>query len=307
MLPAPRPALVLGTAQLGLPYGAANVTGFPSDTEAIDLVRAAIEGGIRVIDTARAYGIAEHRIGRALRDHPEIEIVTKLDPMVEIPADASQNVARRAAAGSVEASRRALGRDRLDVLLLHRAAHRAAWNGAVWSFLQEEEARGRIGRLGVSAQSPEELLAALEDPGVRHVQFPFNMLDFRWREAGCVDRLRARHDVTVHVRSVFLQGLLAAPDRAKWPRVEGLVAAAVALTLADLVRESGRSVCAALALDFVAEENWIDGIVLGMETRAQLDANLAFWCGASITPATRAKILDLQRRIPPALLDPSTW
>ena len=39
----------------------------------------------------------------------------------------------------IEASRRALDRDQLPVLLLHRATHRTAWDGAVWDLLREQQ------------------------------------------------------------------------------------------------------------------------------------------------------------------------
>lgn len=44
--------LALGTVQLGLPYGAANVTGMPTEEEAVAIVREAVAGGVRELDTA---------------------------------------------------------------------------------------------------------------------------------------------------------------------------------------------------------------------------------------------------------------
>src|SRR5262249_3027552 len=80
-IPGRKGCLVLGPAQLGLRYGVANSAGMLADSEAISLVRAAIAGGIRTIDTARAYGDAERRIGLALQPgSPSTTIVTKLDP-----------------------------------------------------------------------------------------------------------------------------------------------------------------------------------------------------------------------------------
>ena len=40
--------------------------------------------------------------------------------------------------------------------------------------------------LGVSVQSPQEALTALACSDVRHIQMPFNLLDWRWREAGAI-------------------------------------------------------------------------------------------------------------------------
>jgi aryl-alcohol dehydrogenase-like predicted oxidoreductase len=47
--------LALGTVQLGLPYGAANSTGMPTEEEAVAIVREAVAGGVRELDTAHGY------------------------------------------------------------------------------------------------------------------------------------------------------------------------------------------------------------------------------------------------------------
>jgi aryl-alcohol dehydrogenase-like predicted oxidoreductase len=302
-MPAPRtPRLALGTVQLGLPYGAANRTGLPSAEDAIALIRAAVDAGIGVLDTARAYGEAEQRIGAALGERDDIVVATKLDPLAGVASTAAPGEAVAAAHASLEASRAALRRDQLPVVLLHRAAHRLQWNGAVRQLLRDARAAGTIGRIGVSVQSPSELMAALDDVDVTHVQLPFNILDHRWRD-GAV-RLRARPDVTVHARSVFLQGLLAAP--ARWPRVAGVDPDATRRLLAETARQLGRADIADLALAFVRAQDWIDALVIGMETRAQLDSNLAAFTRAPLAPEGCAMIERLPP-VPEKLLDPAQW
>jgi aryl-alcohol dehydrogenase-like predicted oxidoreductase len=57
----------LGTAQLGLPkYGRTNATGCPPEADAVALIRAAVDGGVKFIDSARAYGLSEGRVGQAV-------------------------------------------------------------------------------------------------------------------------------------------------------------------------------------------------------------------------------------------------
>jgi len=51
--------LVLGTAQLGLPYGIANQTGQPDQVVATAIIREAWNQGIREFDTAQGYGDSE--------------------------------------------------------------------------------------------------------------------------------------------------------------------------------------------------------------------------------------------------------
>src|ERR1039458_4264562 len=112
----------LGTAQLGLPnYGRANTTGRPERGAAIALVREAVERGIDCIDTARGYQFAEAVVGEALKPFGDrVEVVTKLDPLEELPANAPPAQVRQAVDASVFRSCRELGRAALPMLLLHR-------------------------------------------------------------------------------------------------------------------------------------------------------------------------------------------
>jgi aryl-alcohol dehydrogenase-like predicted oxidoreductase len=301
------PGLILGTVQLGLPYGAANRTGLPTETDAVALLKAAAASGIRTIDTARAYGEAERRIGLALRPTSPVEIVTKLAPLENISDDAAPETAVSAARESLAASRAALGRDYIDALLLHRPAHRTAWQGAVWTWLRLEREAGRIGRLGISVQNPQEALAAITDPDVAQVQLPFNLLDRRWIASGMIDALRRRPDVIVHVRSVFLQGLLAAGSGARWPDIPELDPAHLMQNLAQLAAEFGRDSVADVALAFVRAQDWIDGVVIGMETQEQLGTNSRLFLRPPLTAAECEQIAAKTPAVPVAFLDPPNW
>src|SRR5438067_13409029 len=71
--------LALGTAQFGLDYGITNTRGRITAGEAASLLRQAWDGGVRVLDTARAYGNSEEVLGAAMRD--PWRIVTKTLPL----------------------------------------------------------------------------------------------------------------------------------------------------------------------------------------------------------------------------------
>ena len=307
-MPGWRDRLVLGTAQLGLKYGVVNSTGLLPDSEAISLVRTAIAGGVRTIDTARAYGDAERRIGLALQPcSPSTTVVTKLDPLDRIPRDAPPELAVAAARESIAMSCRALARERLDVLALHRAAHRHMWRGAVWRVLLDERRQGRIDRLGVSVQSPLEALEALEDSDVGHLQLPFNVLDDRWVETGVVEAVSKRTDVIVHVRSVLLQGLLAGLADDRWPVIAGVVPTEILGCLRRLVHELRRLSPADLCVAYVRAQQWIDGVVIGMETPGQLMENLSLFDAKPLTPDEARVVETHLPRVPETLLDPTRW
>ena len=303
-----RPAeLVAGTVQLGLAYGAANRTGKPARDAALRLVRRAVDAGIEKFDTARAYGDSEERIGEALIGNRTARTITKLAPLDDVPPHAIESVVRKRVQRSIEESLTALRRDKLDCVLLHRAQHRTAWNGAAWDRLLEYLEDGTILSLGVSVQSPSEALAALACADIQHIQLPFNILDWRWRAAGVVERLQERTGVTVHARSVFLQGLLAARDPSIWPRLPEFSAPSVVDWLDETARAYERDSVADLCLAFVRGQEWIDGVVIGMETEDQLETNLRLSVQRPLSGDECAAIEASRPRVAAALLDPAQW
>ncbi len=307
-MPSQRPAeLVMGSVQIGLDYGAANRTGKPSREAALRLVRRAAESGVKTFDTARAYGDSEERLGEALAVTKPVRTITKLSPLTDLSDRPSWQTVCAAVDASIEQSRFALQREKLDCVLLHRASHMTAYDGAVWARLLELRRQGAIASLGVSVQSASEALTALASQDVDHIQLPFNILDWRWREAGVVAAIRKRGDVTVHARSVFLQGILAANDPAAWPRIPGVNARELLSLIADCAEEFGREGAADLCLAYARGQDWIDGTVVGMETEAQLEANLRLSVKPPLSREDCAWIEKMIPRAPERLLDPAQW
>jgi len=292
--------MTVGTAQFGMPYGINNSTGMPSPHEISRIVHRAIEHGVTSFDTARSYGESELRLGEALAGgwHHRATVITKLAPI----EDGSGTAVRAAVETSVIESCRALRVDRLDVLLLHRAHNLRSVGGAVWERLLQFKAAGMVGRLGVSVQNRDELALAEADPHVEVIQLPFNLLDRRW--AG---RSTTRGDLEVHVRSVFLQGLLIGAPADRWPRMPRLDPEAMLSVLKDLVGDLGRASLSDLAIAFVRAHGWVDSLVIGVETDAQLADNLRLFANR---PLDAAEVELVRQRVPAApetLLDPAQW
>lgn len=298
---------VLGSVQLGLAYGVANRTGMPSRETAHRLVRRAVSAGVAQVDTARAYGESENRLGEILKDKPAVRTITKLSPLSEVSDDASREEIVRAVDDSIEKSLAALNKSSLDCLLLHRAQHIVAWGGVVWSRLIEHVAEGRVKSLGVSVQNAQEARMALAAPEVAHIQLPFNILDWRWREAGVVDQIKARRGLTVHARSLFLQGVLATRDPYLWPKIDGVDAPRHIQNLAGLAEEFGRESVADLCIAYARGQDWIDGVVVGMETEDQLEENLRLFLRRPLSPQECALIDARTPKLPAQFLDPAQW
>ena len=287
-------ALVLGGAQLGGAYGIANTVGMPDDDATARLLRTAAGLGVTHVDTARAYGDSEHRIG-ACRV-PSLRVITKVAPL----GDAAGAEAVRQ---SVTRSLAELGVDRVT-LLLHRAADAT---GAVWETLRGYADEHVADRIGVSVQSPDELRTVLGLPDLGYVQLPCNLLDRRWLAPDLTESLAARPDLVVTARSVYLQGLLAAGGAVRWPHLPDDARDTLVGTLDRLAAELGRDGRVELCLAYVLGLPWVTSVVIGAETEEQLRRNVSLAARPPLTADERAAVLAVLPEVPDALLDPSRW
>lgn len=311
-MPASAEQLILGTAQLGLSYGIANQSGKPGRRAAMELVHTALASGVRALDTARCYGDSEEVLNDALasgmpEDALYPTVITKVNTPLDEEAAAMGDIAlTQFAEDGVRASCHALGIDKIPVLLIREAWPLQRPNG-FWRTLLRLRDEGKIGTLGLSAQTVTEgkLAAGCDDVG--HLQIPFNILDYRWKESDALNCIAGRRDLIVHVRSVFLQGLLLGGDRVSWPAVAQGCGPVVLAALTKAQHALNRLSLADLCLAYVRSYSQVAGVVLGVETIEQLQDNLALMTHPPLSVEERCWVDALVPRVPIALLNPGLW
>lgn len=193
--------LALGTVQFGLPYGVANRSGQICRDEAARILEHAWRAGVDTLDTAIAYGESEQRLGEI--GVGQWKIVSKLPA---IPVDQTDVTAW--VLESILTSLDRLGIPKLYGLLLHHPAQLLSTQGdALHLALISLKDQGKVEKIGVSIYGPDELDALYPRFRFDLVQAPFNILDRRLATSGWLKRLH-EDGTEVHVRSVFLQGLM---------------------------------------------------------------------------------------------------
>ena len=109
---------------------------------------------------------------------------------------------------TVTASLTRLKIKKLRGLLLHRPMQLLDLNGAeLYAALKTIKSMGLVTKIGVSIYEPRELDMLWLKFDLDIVQVPFNILDRRMLATGWLKKLHA-NNVEIHVRSIFLQGLL---------------------------------------------------------------------------------------------------
>lgn len=197
--------LCLGTVQFGLEYGLNNEFGKPSKKEVFEILDLARDYGIKVFDTASAYGNAEERIGEYINSRKcknEIKIISKLSPKLstngfENPIETIKE--------EVEESLKRLNINFLDGFLLHKPAD--FYNQEVITGLINCKEKNLVKNIGVSIYEVEHALDVVSSEVIDYIQVPYNIFDQRVAKTDFFE-IAHKNNVTVFARSPFLQGLI---------------------------------------------------------------------------------------------------
>ncbi len=283
--------LVLGTAQFGLNYGAANISGQVSGEVAGAVLQRAKHAGIDTLDTAIAYGDSESVLGQlGVRTW---KTVTKLPALPDSCGDVTQWVKAQ-----TQGSLTRMGLNSLHGLLLHRPDQLLDVKGAdLYAAMQSLKDEGFVSKIGVSVYGPQELDALHGQYKFDLVQAPLSILDRSLLDSSWAQRLND-DGVEVHTRSAFLQGLLLMSKENRPTKFERW--ADVWTEWDRWLVETGLTPLQA-CLRFTNTVECIDKVVVGVDNVAQLDQIIEAAEGA-LPSLPQFKSLQDER-----LINPATW
>jgi aryl-alcohol dehydrogenase-like predicted oxidoreductase len=313
------PRLGLGTWAIGGPWTAGREPagwGETDDAQSIAGIKAGVAAGIRLFDTAQAYGAghSERLLGAVLGRHPEVQIVTKVGFVVNEAARALDRVATDPTEieASLDASRRRLQRDRIDIVLLHLNSLPPEEAAPIFDRLETLRARGWIGHYGWSTDFPASVTAMASRPGFSVVEHAMNV----FFAASGIGKEIGRSGLLPLIRSPLAMGLLGGRYKAghrfsrddvrsrsmDWMDYfkDGVVTpdhAAMVDKLRDLLATGGRSPAQG-ALAWLWARNPHVLPVPGFRTPAQVDDLVAALDKGPLDPTTMADIEATLRRPP---------
>lgn len=240
--------------------------------QAIATVRAAIDLGVSLIDTAQAYLVSEETIGKALKDglREKVFLATKV----------SGYFSRQGILEAMDNSLRKLQVDYVDLYQIHW------WNPEhpieeSMETMEQLRQQGKTRYLGVSNFNVEQMQQALKVARFISLQPVYNMLD-RGIEAEILPFCQ-NEGIGVLAHSPFAKGLLTgryAPDykfpeddeRARSPRFQGETFArhlAVAEKLKEVARDKGLTLIQ-LAIAWLLRTPAVTCVLVGAKSPEQL-------------------------------------
>lgn len=283
--------IALGTAQLGLSYGVANLQGQVTMKEGSKIVSYATSVGVDTLDTAIAYGDSENCLGQiGVKD---FQVISKL-PELPIETNDVLSWVRESVNGSLQR----LQISRLYGLLLHRPQQFLSPQGQeLYNALNLLKEEGLVNKIGISIYSPIELEELFDFFSFDLVQAPFNVFDRSLVRSRWLSRLKMA-GVEVHVRSIFLQGLLLMHPvnrPAYFYRWQPI------WTEWEQWLNTNNLTALQACLSFVLSNPYIDRVVVGVDSLSQLQEILAATTIEAVKPPDKLCCDD------PDLINPARW
>lgn len=251
--------LILGTSQFGLKYGINNSSGKPSEKKVFEILDAASEQNIDSLDTADSYGNALKLISlyHGQRKY-RFKVLSKF---------------KRIKAGNFFDHTLNLLYE-LNITDFEVYSYHSFTDYLNHSYLKDEllslKSKGLIKKIGISVYTNPELQRVILDRDIDVIQLPYNLLDNQNIRGSILDQAK-QCNKEIHIRSVFLQGLLFM-DEGSIP--EKLLPLKPYILKIRSYCENESINLVSLALSYAVYNKNIDHVLIGVDTTDQLLKNV---------------------------------
>jgi aryl-alcohol dehydrogenase-like predicted oxidoreductase len=253
-----------------------------NDADSIDALKAAVDAGINLFDTADAYGRGHSEIllGKAfagpIRDKV---LISSKAGMVDDPTGFKLDFSRKHLTDACEGSLKRLGTDYLDIYLLHLVIDGHPLSEDIRHTLDDLKRAGKIHHYGVSVQFPHQAAAQLDKDFGDSMMIEYSPL----KRSGVEDVMTRAHKAGVGVitRGALEKGLLSGKYQPgyRFPADDvrsRLPADYIDRVLAGVAKlKSERIDLLAMALQYQLAHPGCSTVTVGMKTRKQVEENVA--------------------------------
>jgi len=251
--------IALGTVQFGMDYGVSNKRGKIPRDEVFEILNEAIKSGIDTLDTAYLYGESETVIGDFIKkNNKQFRLVTKSpDCKIEQIEDL------------FHISLKKLNIRRIYGYLIHNFQHYKE-NPKIWDILDKLKTENKIQKIGFSLYYPSELEYILKKKlEIDIIQVPYSIFDRRFEPF--LNELKTRN-VEIHVRSVFLQGLVFKNPEELVGHFAKIKEKILALNSLSMKHDIPMG---ALCLNFAILNDSVDKVVVGVDSIENFKENIS--------------------------------
>ena len=287
--------LVIGTAQFSKKYGATNIRGVTSKKEITKILYYLKNKKIYNLDTSIEYSSVDKKIN--FSKFSRWKLITKVNPD-RFKNYKDKDQIKKNLVKLIKKSTKNIGIKKIETLLLHNVSLLFKKNGnQIYIALKELKESGYIKNFGYSIYNFEKLNNLIKKFKPDILQCPFSVFDRRLNNKNLINLLK-KNKVQIHVRSIFLQGLLLVkfdhlPKKfLKWKKIF--------MNWNNWIAKNNYSRLEA-CVNFVFFNNSIDKIIIGVEDLNQLKKILNLKLKKKINIPDHLKSNDKN------LINPSNW
>lgn len=248
--------IILGSAQLGMPYGIAN-NKLKSKEEVFNILSVAKKKGIKYIDTANVYGEAENLIGEYnIKYGQHFKINTKFK--------GTEVFLEKQVFESLEK----LNIESINTYFFH--SFDDFFHQPKNQKLMENLKKNKIiDSIGLSIYTNDQFEKAL-NTDVDVIQIPFNVFD-NWLYRGTYINKAVRKKKKIQIRSIFLQGLFFLKNLP-----ENLIELKNPLFRLNYLSKKWNISIIQLLIGYITDFTEIDFILMGVDSANQLKDNMKY-------------------------------
>lgn len=251
--------IVLGTVQFGLNYGINNISGKPCRGKVFGILDEAYNKGIRYLDTAETYGNAIEIIGQYHKQtNNRFKVLSKF-----------KNAENNTLYNNVSKTLETLSIPKFEVYSYHSFKEYVDKIHLRDDILKLKHA-GLIEKIGISIYTNQEFDYVIKDKEINVIQLPYNILDNDNIRGNLIEKAKNNHK-EIHVRSVFLQGVFFLNIN-NLPSKLGPLRKYL-LRIMEYCKDKNITIDK-LALNYVLQNSNIDKVILGVDSKEQLQANI---------------------------------
>jgi aryl-alcohol dehydrogenase-like predicted oxidoreductase len=303
----------LGTVEIGISDYAVGQTGLVSEKDAIRLLQEVADMGVTYIDTARAYGVAEERIGKSgILKSRDVVVGTKCAQFLEKGEDPRGEELEKLIRADVEESLRQLQTDSLQLVQLHGGNKEQIERGEIIEVMKTLQGEGKVQHVGIAVRSEDAALAAIDSGFFATIQLAYSILDQRMGNPplppyqGGQNGVLAtahKHNIGVINRSVLLKGVLTR----NYPNLpDALAPLKTAAEKADAIAQELGTILPVLALRFVLNNPSITTALVGTVKSEHIAGALKAAESESLPPEVLEQLEQLAIS-DPNMVDPAKW
>lgn len=286
--------IILGTVQMGLDYGIHNKHGKPNLSESFDILNTAFDKGIRILDTAEAYGNSQEVIGEFHKKFPNkiFNIISKLS--------ANHSVKKEQLLNHIKGNCKKLHCKQLLCYMFH-SYQSFKENIHFYNEFVNAKKTGLIKEIGISLYKNEEINDIVNNYNEFDIiQIPFNLFDNASKRKNYIEKAREK-GIQVHTRSVFLQGLFFYELDILPQKLHPLRPYLLSL---ESIKKANHVNIQTLAMQYVLQKEYINYMLIGVETKSQLLKNIESSQNIIDIPHKDIDSINVEEEF---LLNPSNW